>query len=67
MTAGAVLDFGRRAGGFVAALCHRGAVYDPTRGGGVQPYRYAREDPNFCKNWTPKTLGAEAAGTRAPA
>lgn len=53
-----VTDFGRKGGGYVAALCHRGAVYDPTRGGGgVQPYRYAREDPEFCKNWTIKTLG----------
>lgn len=55
---GAVIDFGRKGGGYVAALCHRGAVYDPTRGGGgAQPYRYAREDPEFCRDWTIKTLG----------
>ena len=51
--AGGVARFDRKAGGRIAALCHGGAIFDPTIGG-VQPYRHldTPQELDSARDWT---------------
>lgn len=50
---GGVARFDRKAGGRIAALCHGGAIFDPTISG-VQPYRHldTPQEMDSAINWT---------------
>lgn len=48
-----VIQFGRKSGGLIAALCHGGAVYNPehVNGSGVQPLRHLHENIRWAQSW----------------
>ncbi|UEM08214.1 hypothetical protein JL101_036565 (plasmid) [Skermanella rosea] len=52
-----VARFDRKAGGRIAALCHGGAIFDPTVSG-VQPYRHldSAEELDSARDWTMDVL-----------
>lgn len=64
-----VIQYGRKNGGLIAALCHGGSVYNPLRveGSAVQPLRHLHEDARWAQSWVLNYLSTkDAALVRDP-